>query len=290
MCNRCKDENEFYKEAWDEELLDNEELLDIENDDFYPIMGKEINKRLRAQQNDIIQSWLVWTVYNALGNDLLDRIKAGEETKEDREKLRKYIAWQAIKKMDRVMDESFRNMFFWYLLYVATKWGASIFNQIGLEKEFTINSPVFKKEILDRVIFLGNSLDNTTANKFADNIIIGIKEWLWIDRLNKELKAIGKEIAIDRRDMIMENETNNMLQFSRNKVANVTWAAYKIWHATEDERTCKIWMDLDGSVADISDGFPWVEVGDLVHIACRCWIEFVYEGDIDLNSLEDISF
>lgn len=290
MCKKCNiDEyRKDYEDLWEDmsDFYDNDELDDIEGGEYFGDMFNEFADNLKEQRNDIINSWLVRSIYNGLGQEILDRIESWEESKEDTKKLKEYIAGQASKKMNTITDDDFKKMIGVYLLYVATQWGQSIFNQVGIDSPFVINSVAFQKIIMDRVALLGKGLDQTTTKRMAENILEWMRNWYSIDKLNAELKKLGSELVLDRAGLIMTTETNSMLQFSRGQVAKTIWAGQKIRHATWDEKMCSICWDMDWAVIGIDEFFTADTWDGSAHPSCRCWIEFIFPDGLNIDNID----
>ena len=286
-CEHCTGEY-FKKDIWEDEgdFQDNEDLDAIEMDDYYDEMSTDIQDRLQDQRNDLLLAWIVRTVYNALGKDILDRLANWEASKEDIVKMKHYVSDQAFKKLSSVLDWDAKRVMSLYLLYVANKWGQSIFNQVGVDKEFSFEGGAMHKMIQERVNLLGKWLDETTAKRMWDNIVAWLILWYGLDALNTSLKKLGWEIATDRADLIMTTETNSMLQFSRLQVANTLWATQKIRHTTDDEKTCTICRDLDGETANIDESFNGDAENPPIHPNCRCWIEVVFDWPVDIDQID----
>lgn len=284
MCEKCNADEYGYKKdtTWvGEDFLDNNELDDLETEDYYDEMTTEFQDRLWEQWDDLILSGIVRTIYNALGKDVLNRFANWEATTTDKKKMKEYISGQASKKISSMLTEDFKKIMETYLLYVANYGWQSVFNQVGIDREFWRTSQTMGKIIEDRVKWLWKGLDQTTTNYLADHIVEGMIIWLTIAELTKELKEVWKDIVVNRAGMIMTTETNTMLQTSRVHVGKELWATLKIWHATEDEKTCSSCMDLDGEVCDVSEAFSGLAINAPLHPSCRCWVEIVFEWPID---------
>jgi SPP1 gp7 family putative phage head morphogenesis protein len=290
MCKDCTHTDEYHKDLEDGEdegdFSENEDLDVLEEDDYYLWMKEEMNDRLVEQRDDLLTAGIVWTIYNALWKDILERLSKWEASKEDIKRMKAYVTDQAFKKLSSVLKWDFRKVMSLYLLYVANFWWQSIFSQVGVNQDFEFKSLVMHRLIQDRVDLLWKGLDQTTTKYMADEIVAGLILGYSITQMNSSLKKLGKEIALDRTDLIMTTETNSMLQTARQQVSNTFGATRKIWHATEDEKTCKVCQDLDGETAEVLDSFDGNVMAPPLHPSCRCRVEYVFDNYMDLENID----
>jgi len=264
MCKDCIEKN------YEDEYEENAELDEIESSDDYVVTEKKTQKLLKSQRDELVLSWIVWTVYNTLWKNVLEWLANNKASVEDRKKLEDYISWQASKKINSLSNTDYNAIIGMHLLWVARIWWQSILDQLGSRKDFKI-WVWLEKIIGQRIGTLIKWLDKTTMNKLAKNMVTWLENGLTMKQMTGSLIKLWKEIARDRAWIIMTTESNSLLQFVRHEMARVNWAETKTREAVADERTCWPCNSLNWLTVRIGDSFHWVDAPPL-HPSCKCTI------------------
>lgn len=276
MCKKC---NWIIHKATEEPnsdvYEDNEELDELQEDDNYTTTEKKVAKELKKQWDDLVLIGLLRTVYHALGDKVMQGIKNWEMSKEDKKKLEDYISGQAEKKITSLSNSGLWTIIWWWLTITALKWGQSILDQLGSRKDFQLGSSTMLL-IQQRIKNMMSWLDRTTTIKMAKNIVKGLENGYSMKRMMSTLISIWGNVSEDRASLIMVTESNALLQHIRFITAKKNWAESKTRRTTEDERTCKMCMNLNNMTVGIDDMFDWVDSPPL-HVNCRCRVDYNFD-------------
>lgn len=228
-----------------------------------------------ADQNKIINQ-----VKNKLDRKAINRaILSGDIARLD--KLQRFIKDQVTGKMKKIGGyEGYGMSVKQYIYKLFEKGGQEQLDKfLGRDKvKFRLSKQFYRDQIKRRANTLLTGMDETTANKVAKQLILGMDKGESKQQLVKRLTKMGKDFGVTRSKMIVQTETAAAVEYMRLETAKLNGVQYKTWNVTYDERLCHVCGPLgELPPVRIYDTFPGAYQSPPVHPRCRCWLDYNYD-------------
>lgn len=134
-----------------------------------------------------------------------------------------------------------------YLYTLFNKGGQEELNRyLGVKVvDFKLTHKLLTSKLRERADTLYKDWSKTTAQKFATQLIRGIKEGDNRNQLVNRLVGLNEGISRTRAELIVRTETTAAVEYMRYQAARMNGVEWKIWWATLDERTSTICRDTN---------------------------------------------
>ena len=277
-------------------------LLDeIEEIEEFSDTEDMIAETLEDQWLDIVSSWVIEDVYD-------DVRSVKPKNPSMARTLALFIAWASVihhKKLlkwvnSKVSSKVHRASYYSRYWMETKKYLLDIFNrgwQAELDKYlwkdvllFSLTHKVMRDALKLRVETLYKDWSKTTATRFSQEIIKGLRERETRNQLVNRLVSANEKIARERAEKITLTETVASLEYWRYMTALMNWVEWKIWTATLDERTSTVCRNTNWETIPIDAVFScWVEHPP-AHVHCRSHLEYIYDdySDVEKKKKKDV--